>query len=164
MKKSQGHESNESNPKPIVLLQPGNPMCPVNTYKLYISKLYPKCDAFFQNTNQYYRLPKDKWYKNMPADINTIGNFLKTISELAGLSYIYTNHCIRGTTVSAMKCAGYSLQDIAYVLGHKNLETLKHYLDKPTLNDKENFADDLFKYTGNSNLDDSDMSDFKIPP
>ena len=97
LQKNQGYESNESNPKLIILSQPGNPMCLVNSFKLHMSKLHPKCDAFFKNTNQYYRLPKDKWYKNMPAGINTIGNFLKMISELANLSYIYTSHCIRGT-------------------------------------------------------------------
>ena len=69
-----------------------------------------------------------------------------------------------------MKRAGYSLQDIAHVIGHKNLESLKYYLDKPTLEDQENFTDNLFKYTGNddtnhnANNQDSDLSDFDIPP
>ena len=62
---------------------------------------------------------------------------------------MYTNHCTCGSTATAMKIAGYSLQDIAHVLGHRNLESLKYYFDQPTLKDKENFADDLFKYTGN---------------
>ena len=63
---------------------------------------------------------------------------------------------------SAMKRAGYSLQDIAHIIGHKNLESLRYYLDKPTLQDKENFADDLFKYTAKDS--ESDMSDFEMPP
>ena len=61
-----------------------------------------------------------------------------------------------------MKCAGYSLQDIVHIIGHKNLETLKYYLEKPTLKDKENYADDLFAFTG-SDDNESDLSDFKVP-
>ena len=95
-KKSQDDGSNESNAKNSILSQPGNPCCPVNSFKLYISKLHPKCNAFFQNINTYYKLATDKWYKNSPASVNTIGNFLCTISQASSLSYICTNHYIGG--------------------------------------------------------------------
>lgn len=62
-----------------------------------------------------------------------------------------------------MKKPGYSLQDIALVIKHKNLESLKYYLEKPTLEDKTNFSDSLFDSVEDNS--DSDMSDFEpLPP
>ena len=63
---------------------------------------------------------------------------------------------------SNMHEKSYSLQDMAFVINHKNFESLKYYLDKPTLEDKTNFSDSLFdSVKDNSN---SDMSDFEPPP
>ena len=45
---------------------------------------------------------------------------------------------------------------------HKNLESLKHYLDKPTLKDKENYAKWMFGYA-DSTCDNSDLDDFEDP-
>ena len=44
-----------------------------------------------------------------------------------------------------MKKACYPLQDIARVTRQKNIERLKAYLEKPAFEEKENYADDLFK-------------------
>ena len=64
-----------------------------------------------------------------------------------------------------MQKTGYSLTEIAWVIKHKNLESLKRYLDKPTMEDRENFSKDLFKYTGNTNTDsDDDFQDFEPAP
>ena len=41
---------------------------------------------------------------------------------------------------TAMKRAGYRLEEIAWVLKHKTLESLEHYLTKPTMEDQENFS------------------------
>ena len=46
-----------------------------------------------------------------------------------------------------MKKAGYSLHDITQVRKHKNIESLRHYLDKPTREDMENYTESLFRYT-----------------
>ena len=71
---------------------------------------------------------------------------MKEISKNAGLSYIYTNHCIRGTTATAMHKSGYSLNEIAKVTRHKNIESLKYYLEEPTLDDMQNYSNSLFNY------------------
>ena len=141
-----------------ILSQPGNPRCPVNSFKLYIFKFHPNCNTFFQNANTYHKLPTDKWYKNSPANVNTISNFLCSISDATSLSYMYTNHCIRGTTAMVMKCAGYSFRILPIKIWR-----LRYNLKKLTLEDKENYADDLFKFTGKDD-NDSDMSDFEVPP
>ena len=168
-KKSQGDESRELNHKPIILSQPGDPRCPVNSFKLYLSKIAGnKIEDFLQTPNSNFRNTNDKWFKNSPVGINTIGSFMSEISKRAGLSFRYMNLCIGCTTASAMKRCGYNLSDIAHVTGHKNIESLKYYLEKPTMQDKENYSSDLFKYAGtdntNNTTNDSDMSDFETPP
>ena len=65
-------------------------------------------------------------------------------------------------TATCMKKAGYSLQDITFVIKHKNLESLKYYLNKPTLEDKSNFSKSLFDCVIDDS--DSDMSDFELQP
>ena len=90
---------------------------------------------------------------------------LKYQGRLICLTYIQ-NHCIHGTTASAVKRAGYTLNEIAFVLKHKNLESLKYYLDKPTLEDKTNFSDSLFDQMGQnkSDAEENSDSDFETPP
>ena len=46
-----------------------------------------------------------------------------------------------------MKAEGHTIGEIAHILKHKNLESIKHYLDKPLMKDKEKFFKSLFRYT-----------------
>ena len=108
------------NDRQIILDQPNSPQCPLCSYKLYISKLTELPDLF-QQPNPTYKRPGDIQYKKSPVGINTIGNFLASISQASGLSCKYTNHCIRGTTATCMKRAGYSLTEVSSVIKHKNL-------------------------------------------
>ena len=169
-KKSQGDDYNEMNDQPILLEQQGKRKCPVNSLKLYLSKLNTSIEAFFQKPNQNYKYPKDTWYFATPVGENTIGQFLKKNSENAGLTTTYTNHCIRGMTATAMYKSGYSLHDIAQVTKHKNIESLKFYLQQPTIDDMESYSNSLFKYAdkenSNSNNNNNEPSDdeFEAPP
>ena len=70
-------------------------------------------DDLFQQPNPYFKCQKDNWFKAQPVGEGTIGKFLSKISRAAGLSYIYTNHCIRGTTATGMKKNGHTLEEIA---------------------------------------------------
>ena len=144
-KKSQGDDYREQTEQPILLSQPGNNRCPVDSYKLYHSKLTDIKELFHQ-VNPYFKRNSDLWFKASPVGENTIGKFMKQISKNASLSVIYTNHCIRGTTATAMHRSGYSLHDIAQVTCHKNIESLKYYLEQPTLDDMTNYSDSLFGY------------------
>ena len=92
---------------------------------------------------------------------------MKIISKNSGLSTKYTNHCLRGTTATAMYKCGYSLHDIAQVTRHKNLESLKYYLAQPTITDMENYSNSLFDYTGGKtpqNGNSQSDEDFETPP
>ena len=62
---------------------------------------------------------------------------------------------------------GHSLQEIANIVKHKNLESLKWYLEAPDQKDKENYCKSLSKYVGSKDTltnEDSDISDFEPPP
>lgn len=152
-KKSQGDDHNEQYDNAILTEQPGSPRCPVASFKLYLEKL-TDLPELFQQPNPCFKKPNDRWYKRSPVGINQIGKFLSEISEYAGLSKRYTNHCIRSTTVHAMKKQDCTIPEMAFVLKHKSLESIKSYIGKPTLEDKEEIADKLFDFASNENEND----------
>ena len=71
---------------------------------------------------------------------------MSEIMQQAKLSKKYMNHQVRKTTAIAMKRSGYSLQEIANVTKHKNLDCLKHYLAVPTHEEKEEYTKVLHNY------------------
>ena len=76
---------------------------------------------------------------------NPLGDMMKTISISAKLSEVYTNHQIRHTTAMEMKKMGHNLKEISYVTKHQNLQSLQHYLDVATIEDKEHYNNSLHK-------------------
>ena len=77
--------------------------------------------------------------QNCPIGEGTIGKFMKTISNAAETSKVYINYKIKGITATFGKGRGYTLDEIAFVLKHKNLESLKYYTDRPTLRASNSF-------------------------
>ena len=66
-----------------------------------------------------------------------------------------------------MHRSGYSLHEIAQVTHHKNIESLKHYLEQPTLEDMQNYSASLFDYSCKQNKENTNNSDdeaFETPP
>lgn len=120
--------------------------CPVKSFELYVSKLHPKQPAFFQRPNARYR-NKPYWYVNAPIGVNTIGNMLKSISIDAQTSQLYTNHCLKATTVTVLKQAGMSSKDIMSVSGHKNSASLDSYAAAPTMNERAKMSNILSNYS-----------------
>ena len=76
---------------------------------------------------------------------------MKDISAQAKLSKIYTNHQIRKTTATGLHRSGFSLQQIVNITKHKNLDSLKHYMEKPTLTEKHTYNQGLFQYGNKAN-------------
>ena len=121
--------------------------CPVQSYKKYLSKLHPDCNAFYQQPRQNVPLDDNSpWYENSPLGVNKLNNFMKTMSHIGGLSQMYTNHCMRKTCVSALAAAGYEAKDIQTVTGHKSIQSLASYLDAPTLSKKKNLSSAIHVY------------------
>jgi integrase len=126
--------------KGILLQQAGLPTCPVKSFKLYQSLINSSVKAFFQKPSRIAMK-----YEKCAVGKNTLGTMLKTISTNAGLSQIYTNHCTRKTTAVNLKKSGFSLEEIAHITGHKNLQSLKSYLDGPDQNQLEKYSNALHK-------------------
>ena len=74
----------------------------VDIMKLYISKLNGNCQWLFQQCRFRVSPTDDTWFKNEPLGVNTLGQLMKTISQAAGLSKLYTNHCVRATTITVL--------------------------------------------------------------
>ena len=108
---------------------------------MYLDLLNADSTAFFQHPNK-----TKTGYTREVIGKNPLGDMMKEISKKANLSRIYTNHQIRKTTAIGMHQEGFSLQEIAHVTKHKNLDSLKHYVPAPSLLDKQRYNDGLFSY------------------
>ena len=87
---------------------PGSPRCPVTTFLTYKSVLHPALDCLWQRPKA--TAPAEgPWHMNSPVGVNLLGNKMKEISEAAGCSKIYTNHCLRATTVTVLDRAGFAI-------------------------------------------------------
>ena len=121
------HRTNDDNEQGgIIQEQPNNPMCPVRSFELYMSKLNPNINALFQRAKKNPN--KDgPWYDASPVGANTISKFMKEMSKNADLSILYSNHSIRATTITMLDAAGYEARHITSLTGHKSYESLKTY-------------------------------------
>ena len=127
---------------------PGDPMCPVSSFKKYLSKLHPLCLTFYQRPNARYQYKS--WYVNAPLGVNTLNNMMKEISTAAKTSVTYTNHCLKATTGTVLKRAGVPVQDIMSVTGHKNPASLNSYCAGPDPGQRSNMSGILAQYGKNS--------------
>ena len=120
--------------------------CPVASLKKYLSKLNPKCSSFFQRPKNNISSDDDTWYENKSVGVHTINNFMKSISNDAGLSCEYTNHCLRATAATLLARAGIESRDICAVTGHKNESSLKSYVSAPTIEQRHNMSHIIHTY------------------
>lgn len=149
-KKNQGDEGSTAyaklhNDLPIIMEQEDNFCCPVNSFKHYLNFLNPNLNDFFQKPNKAW-----DGFDAAPLGKNTLGTMMKTISEKAGLSRIYTNHKIRSSTATAMHKQKFDLREIQNVTKHKNLQSLDRCVGGPDLDDKKHYSDALYKYATTS--------------
>ncbi|CAC5396305.1 unnamed protein product [Mytilus coruscus] len=98
-----GVDSKENSRDVRMYAKPGDIHCPVFSLDFYLGKLSPRCTAFFQQALQY---PKPTiWYAAQPIGKNKLASMMSRISEEAGLSIRYTNHCLRATVATGLKRA-----------------------------------------------------------
>ena len=109
-----------------------DPMCPVHSLDMYISKLNPECDAFFQQPKKQTTEGHLAWYERREVGINTIGNIMKALSKHAQLSREYTNHSIQATSVTILDQCGFKARHIMCISGHtcKNETSIRSYASK----------------------------------
>ena len=100
---------------------------PLNSYEFYILKLNPRIDPLFQTPKKVYDA-NGCWFKCEPLGKNVITKMMPTLSRKAGFSQVYTNHCVRASTVTALHKAGIEGRRIFQLTKHKNESTLAHYV------------------------------------
>ena len=107
------------------MIETNDERCPVASFLSYVEKLNPECEWFWQK-------PKSKvpasgpWYCNSPLGKNKLGDKMKEISLKAG-TCVCTNHCLRATSITFLRDAGFKDRDIMSVSGHHSESSLKHY-------------------------------------
>ena len=85
---------------------------------------------FFQKPNVNFK-KTGVWYVRCPVGKNSIANFMKVISEKAGLSRKNTNHCLRVTAISVLRWNGIDDGDIRSVSRHKTTDCTRPYCTGP---------------------------------
>ena len=109
-----------------------NPSDGFNALQFYISKLNPKCTAFFQYPKLKWSPSDSIWYENRPLGIQKLGTMMKEMSEAADLSKKYTNHSVRATAITLWSNAGLSNRHIMAISDHRNEQSLRSYNARPS--------------------------------
>ena len=127
-----GAESGESlrafNPR---MYATGTERCPVSIFKNYIQKrpqqaCKPDSPLYLSVANSVTN-DSATWYKNQLVGKVTLGKFMKSMAERAGLEGRKTNHSARKTMISRLVEKNINPLHVAQLSGHKNLKSLDSY-------------------------------------
>ena len=105
----------------------GSDICPVSTFELYLSKLNPEVDFLWQCPKLKISDVTKEWYDAAPVGCDPLNAHMKTLSQNAKLSKIYTNHCIRATVITKLDEKGFEARDIMATTGHKLESSIRSY-------------------------------------
>ena len=95
--------------------QLNDPKCPVVSFKKYVSKLNPGCDAcFFSGPKPQITVPSGMWIGK-----KKLSTMKKEISGKAQLSRADTNHCLCVTSARVLSKNDFTLNDIRSITGHR---------------------------------------------
>ena len=113
-------------------------MCPVEAYKLYMSKLDKRSNKLWQKPRQgQLHFTDESWYEPCNVGHDSLCNFMKILVKSAGLEMdIYTNHSIRATSIGTLDNKGFEARHITAISSHKNENTIKTYSTKCPENKK----------------------------
>ena len=120
-----------------------DPVCPVLSFAKYVSHLNPQNEYLFQRTKRAVKESDSVWYDNMVIGQRTLGDKMKNLSRSAELSYLYTNHSIRATTISILDECGYEARHIMAVSGHRSENSIRSYAAKTSLSKKRKMSEAL---------------------
>lgn len=145
-------QSNQSDDNPEeggIMASTGTKICPVYSFKYYLSRLDPDSDIFFQRPKPFAP-PSGPWFHPLMLGKHCFGKMMKGISKDANLSFNYTNHCIRATSVSVLDDAGLEARHIMAVSGHKSESSIRSYA-RSGLGTKRKMSDALAFYVNPEN-------------
>ena len=129
---------------------PCDPLCPVKSFKLYLSKLHPTCDKLWQRPRDSFLENETSWYCNVPVGQKTLSAFMTNICKALNISK-YTNHSIRATGATLLSRSRFNNAQIMAVTGHKSCSSLAVY---QRVNDEEKLqmGNTLSKFVSNNNV------------
>ncbi|CAH3041028.1 unnamed protein product, partial [Pocillopora meandrina] len=70
--------------------------------------------------------------KRSSFTFEALDNMMKSISEAAKLSKMYTNHSVRATAITSWSNAGIQNRHIMAISGHRSEQSLAHYNTQPS--------------------------------
>ena len=115
----------------------------VSAIKLYLQRLHPDVDRLFQRARagrgELASAGQSCWFVRQALSHNVLSSMMRNLSENAGLSMPYTNHCVRATSIVHMREAGIQDRQIASVTGNNNIQSLLAY-DRLSTKDCSAFA------------------------
>lgn len=100
--------------------------CPVECIETYLSKLNPNNDYMWQRPKKKFQQSAPIWFDAQKIGINQIRKFMKTLSQVAVLSKMYTNHAPRATCITILG-RNFADTDVATHSGHKSLAAMGLY-------------------------------------
>ena len=107
----------------------GGPRCPVHIFKEYLARRPPEMS--FSDSPFYLAAivspSSEIWYKKQPLGKGSLGSFMKSMSEAAGLTGKHTNHSVRRTMISTLRKENVEPLDIIALAGQRNLKSLDSY-------------------------------------
>jgi integrase len=105
----------------------GHRLCPIATLQKYLAVLNPENECFWQRPKLGVSENQTVWYDNIAVGQNTLGAKLKTLSQELELSKMYTNHCLRATTITLLDENGFEARHIMSLSGHKSESSIRSY-------------------------------------
>ena len=67
---------------------------------------------------------------------NNLSKMMEKLSQDANLSVVYTNHCVRVTTITYLNLGGVTANRIFSVTQHQDEKSVGHYLEEPSAEEK----------------------------
>ena len=108
-----------------------------------LAKLHPQVERLFQRALQGHQPEtKETWFMRSPLGHTIIRDMLPRLCQAAVVERRYTNHCMRATSICALKKAGFEDRVVCELTGHKNPKSLESYC-RTTEEEKRSMASAL---------------------
>ena len=121
----------------------GEPMCPVQALRLYLSKLHQNQQALYQQIDPKSRYDDACWYLQAQTGQKKLQGMMAKLSVEAELSRRYTNHCLRATCISTLMNSGFDPLTVTRLSGHRNIQSVLSYCKDVGDNTKRRMAETL---------------------
>ena len=120
--------------------------------KLYLAKLNPNCEAFFQYPRKNWSVEDNIWYEVRLVGVNSLDSMMKNISEAVSLLHPYTNHSLRAMAITLWSNAGIPSRHIMALFSHRNEQSLAYYNTRLSTTQLRNCSDVLSRSFNTGNI------------